>query len=52
MLGVPVPEGLHRFARVFSALSNLLAQPRLALAINLHCLNGMAEWKSAAYAAA
>jgi putative transposase len=51
MQGFRSPGGLQRFSSVFSAVRNLLVPPRFrrsALAIHLHRLAAMAEWKSAA----
>jgi putative transposase len=51
MQGFRSPGGLQRFSSVFSAVRNLLVPPRSrrsALAIHLHRLAAMAEWKSAA----
>jgi putative transposase len=55
MQGFRSPGRLQRFVSVFSAIRNLFAPPhsrRSALAIRLHRLNAMAEWKSAASIAA
>jgi putative transposase len=55
MQGFQSPGGLQRFVSVFSAVRNLFVPPgsrRSALAIHLHRLNAMAEWKSAANIAA
>jgi putative transposase len=45
------PGGLQRFTAIFSAVRNVFVPPRSrrsALAIHLHRLNAMAEWKAAA----
>ncbi len=55
MQGFRSPGGLQRFASVFSATRNLFVPPhsrRSALAIHLHRLNAMAEWKTVAGIAA
>ncbi|KLK91721.1 transposase [Microvirga vignae] len=55
MQGFRSPGGLQRFVGVFSAVRNLFIPTRSrrsALAIHLHRLNAMAEWKSAACIAA
>jgi putative transposase len=55
MQGFRSPRYLQRFVSVFSAVRNLFVPPRSrrsALATHLHRLNAMAEWKSAACAAA
>jgi putative transposase len=53
--GFRSPGGLQCFVSVFSAVRNLFVPPRSrrsALATHLYRLNAMAEWKSAACAAA
>lgn len=55
MQGFRSPRSLQRFVGVFSAVRNLFVPPRSrrsALAIHLHRLNAMAEWKTAANVAA
>lgn len=55
MQGFRSAGGLQRFVSIFSAGCNLFVPPhshRSALAIHLHRLNAMAEWKSAAGVAA
>jgi putative transposase len=55
MQGFRSPRYLQRFVSVFSAVRNLFVPSRshrLASATHLHCLNAMAEWKSAANIAA
>jgi putative transposase len=55
MQGFRAPGGLQRFASVFSAVRNLFVPPcsrRSALAIHLHRLNAMVEWKTVANVAA
>jgi putative transposase len=55
MQGFRSPRHLQRFISVFSAIRNLFVLPRShrsALAMRLHRLNAMAEWKSAASVAA
>jgi putative transposase len=51
MQGFRSPGGLQRFTRVFSAVQNFFVPPnsrRSALALHLHRLTAMAEWKSTA----
>jgi putative transposase len=55
MQGFRSPTHLQRFISVFSAARNLFVLPRShrsALAMRLHRLNAMAEWKSVANIAA
>lgn len=55
MQGFRSPGALRRFTAVFSAVRNLFVPPRSrrpALAIDLHRLNAMAEWKTVAGIAA
>jgi putative transposase len=49
MQGFRSPGGLQRFVSIFSALRNLFVPPssnRSALAIHIHRLQAMAEWKA------
>ncbi|MBM6583640.1 IS6 family transposase [Microvirga sp. BT689] len=51
MQGFRSPGGLQRFAAIFSAVRNLFVPPlsrRSALAMHLHRLTAMAEWKGVA----
>lgn len=55
MQGFRSPRYLQRFVSIFSAVRNLFVPPhshRSALAMRLHRLNAMAEWKSVANIAA
>ena len=55
MQGFRSPRYLQRFVNVFSAVRNLFVPPRSnrsALAMRLHRLNAMAEWKAMANFAA
>ena len=49
MQGFRSPGGLQHFVSIFSALRNLFVPPssnRSALAIHIHRLQAMAEWKA------
>ncbi len=49
MQGFRSPGDLQRFVSIFSALRNLFVPPssnRSALAIHIHRLQAMAEWKA------
>ena len=49
MQGFRSPGGLQHFVSIFSALGNLFVPPssnRSALAIHIHRLQAMAEWKA------
>ena len=49
MQGFRSPGGLQRFVSIFSALRNLFVPPssnRSALALNIHRLQAMAQWKA------
>ena len=49
MQGFRSPGALQRFVSIFSALRNLFVPPgskRSALAIHIHRLQAMAEWKA------
>jgi putative transposase len=55
MQGFRSPGGLQRFTTIFSAVRNLFVPPRShrsALAMHLHRLTAMAEWKAVAGATA
>lgn len=53
MQGFRSPAALQRFVSIFSALRNFFVSPRskgFALAIHIHRLQAMAEWKAVAMA--